>query len=201
MSMHEKLARLEERRAKARLGGGEARLQAQHQKGKLSARERLDLLLDDDSFVEMDRFVTHRSTDFGLADKKVLEIAVRDLTTITGQKPAICRARKSVSNFKLREGQAIGCSVTLRGTRQWEFLDRLLNVALPRVRDFSGVSPKAFDGRGNYAMGLKEQIIFPEISYDQIDKVRGMDIIICTTAKTDAEAKALLKHFNMPFNS
>ena len=118
---------------------------------------------------------------------------------ITGQKPILRRAKKSVSNFKLREGQAIGCSVTLRGPRQWEFLDRLLNVALPRVRDFSGVSPKAFDGRGNYTLGVREQTIFPEVDYDKVEKVTGMNVTLVTTAQTDAEAKALLTHLGVPF--
>lgn len=130
---------------------------------------------------------------------KLLERAVEELAMISGQKPVIRRAKKSVSNFKLREGQAIGCSVTLRGARQWEFLDRLLSVALPRVRDFSGVSPKAFDGRGNYTLGVREQTIFPEVDYDKVEKVTGMNVTLVTTANTDAEAKALLKHLGMPF--
>jgi large subunit ribosomal protein L5 len=130
---------------------------------------------------------------------KLLERATEELALITGQKPIVRRAKKSVSNFKLREGQPIGCSVTLRGTRQWEFLDRLLSVALPRVRDFSGVSPKAFDGRGNYTFGLREQTIFPEVDYDQVEKVTGMNVTLVTTAKTDTEAKALLTHLGVPF--
>mgnify|MGYP002621165444 FL=1 len=130
---------------------------------------------------------------------KVIEFAQNDLRTITGQKPVVTRARKSVASFKLREGMPIGVMVTLRGDRMWEFLERLFNVALPAVRDFRGVSAKAFDGAGNYTLGIKEQIIFPEIEYDKVDKVRGMDIVICTTAKTDAEAKALLKAFSLPF--
>ena len=134
-------------------------------------------------------------------DSKIIEGAIRDLTAITGQKPAVTKARKSIAQFKLREGQPIGCHVTLRGDRMYEFLDRLINIALPRVRDFRGVKGTSFDGRGNYAMGLKEHIVFPEINFDKVDEVLGMDIIICTTAPTDAEAKALLKHFNMPFNS
>lgn len=132
-------------------------------------------------------------------DAKLLEGAVRDLATITGQKPLIRRARKSIAQFKLREGMPIGAKVTLRGARMYEFLDRLINIALPRVRDFRGLSGRSFDGRGNYALGLKEQIVFPEINYDKIDAIRGMDIIIVTTAKTNEEAKALLKGFNMPF--
>ncbi len=130
---------------------------------------------------------------------KVLEFAVDDLATITGQKPIITKAKKSVAAFKLREGMSVGTKVTLRGDRMYEFLDRLLNVALPRVRDFRGVSDKAFDGRGNYSLGIKEQLIFPEIDYDKIDKVRGMDISIVTTAKTDEEARELLKLLGMPF--
>ena len=130
---------------------------------------------------------------------KVLDAAVSDLETITGQKPVLTKAKKSVANFKIREGMPIGCKVTLRGERMYEFLDRLVNLALPRVRDFRGVNPNAFDGRGNYALGIKEQLIFPEIEYDQVDKVRGMDVIFVTTAKTDEEARELLTQFNMPF--
>ena len=130
---------------------------------------------------------------------KVLEAAVSELETITGQKAVLTRAKKAVANFKIREGMAIGCKVTLRGEKMYEFLDRLVNLALPRVRDFRGVNPNAFDGRGSYALGIKEQIIFPEIEYDKIDKVRGMDVIIVTTAKTDEEARELLTLFNMPF--
>lgn len=130
---------------------------------------------------------------------KVLDAAVSDLETITGQKAVLTKAKNSIANFKLREGMAIGCKVTLRGERMYEFADRLINLALPRVRDFRGVNPNAFDGRGNYALGIKEQLIFPEIEYDKIDKVRGMDIIFVTTAKTDEEARELLAQFNMPF--
>ena len=130
---------------------------------------------------------------------KVLEAVVKDLATITGQKPVITKAKKSVANFKLREGMPIGAKVTLRGDKMWEFLDRLFNVALPRVRDFRGINPNAFDGRGNYALGVKEQLIFPEIEYDKIDKIRGMDIIICTTAQTDEEARELLSLIGAPF--
>ena len=132
-------------------------------------------------------------------NSKVIESVVRDITMITGQKPVVTHARKSVANFKLREGMPVGVKVTLRRDRMWEFLDRLFNVALPRVRDFRGINGDAFDGRGNYALGLKEQLIFPEISYDQIDKIRGMDIVICTTAKTDEEAKELLALLGAPF--
>ena len=130
---------------------------------------------------------------------KIIEQAVKELAAISGQKPVITKAKKSIANFKLREGQAIGCKVTLRGERMYEFTDRLVNLALPRVRDFRGVSADSFDGRGNYALGIKEQIIFPEIEYDKVDKVRGMDVIFVTTAKTDEEARELLRLFNMPF--
>ena len=130
---------------------------------------------------------------------KVLDAVVNDLTTITGQKAVITKAKKSVANFKLREGMPIGAKVTLRGDKMWEFLDRLFNVALPRVRDFRGISANAFDGRGNYALGVKEQLIFPEIEYDKIDKIRGMDIVICTTAQTDEEARELLTLVGAPF--
>ncbi|NLM04230.1 MAG: 50S ribosomal protein L5 [Clostridiales bacterium] len=130
---------------------------------------------------------------------KALEAAVNDLATITGQKPVVIKAKRSVSNFKLREGMSVGAKVTLRGDRMYEFMDRLMNIALPRVRDFRGVSPKSFDGRGNYALGIKEQLIFPEIDYDKVEKVQGMDIIIVTTAETDEESRELLKLMGMPF--
>jgi len=134
-------------------------------------------------------------------NKKLIEGAVTDMTLIAGQKPLVTKARKSVANFKLREGMPVGCKVTLRRDRMWEFLDHLINIALPRVRDFNGVSGKGFDGRGNYSLGIKEQIIFPEVDYDKVDKIRGMNITICTTAKTDNEGRALLKHFSMPFRN
>ena len=130
---------------------------------------------------------------------KVLDAVVSDLTAITGQKAVVTKAKKSVANFKLREGMPIGAKVTLRGNKMWEFLDRLFNVALPRVRDFRGINPNAFDGRGNYGLGIKEQLIFPEIEYDKIDKIRGLDVVICTTAKTDEEAKELLTQIGAPF--
>ena len=133
------------------------------------------------------------------ADAKAINAAVEDLKLITGQKPVITKAKKSIAGFKLREGQPIGCKVTLRQRRMYEFLERLVNIAMPRIRDFRGVSPKSFDGNGNFSLGLKEQIIFPEIVYDKIDKIRGMDIIIVTTASNDNEAQALLKAFNIPF--
>jgi large subunit ribosomal protein L5 len=132
-------------------------------------------------------------------DKKKIEGAVDNMTAIAGQKPVVTRSRKAVANFKLRENQMVGCAVTLRKARMYEFLDRLINIAMPRIRDFRGVSGKSFDGAGNYNMGLKEQLVFPEINYDKVDKVRGMNITICTTAKTDAEARALLEGFDMPF--
>ena len=132
---------------------------------------------------------------------KLLEKAAEELGAITGQKPLIRKARKSIANFKLREGQAHRRMVTLRGDRMWEFLDRLVSVALPRVRDFKGVSPKAFDGRGNYTLGIREQIIFPEVDYDKVEKITGMNVTVCTTARTDAEAKALLAHLGMPFRA
>ena len=147
----------------------------------------------------IEKIVINMAVGKAVADSKKLTNAQAELTKLSGQKPAVCRARKSVANFKLREGMPIGCKVTLRRDRMYEFLDRLVNIALPRVRDFRGVSPKSFDGRGNYAMGVREQIIFPEISFDDVEETRGMDIIICTTARTDEEAKALLAGFNMPF--
>ena len=135
----------------------------------------------------------------GTQDKKKVQTAATEMELIAGQKPVVCKAKKSVAQFKLREGMAIGCKVTLRRERMYEFLDRLITIAMPRIRDFRGLNPKSFDGRGNYAMGLKEQIVFPEISYDQIEKVRGMDIIVTTTAKTDDEARELLRLFGFPF--
>jgi large subunit ribosomal protein L5 len=147
----------------------------------------------------IEKIVINMAVGKAVQDAKKLTNATNELAKISGQKPAVCRARKSVANFKLREGMPIGCKVTLRRQRMYEFLDRLINIALPRVRDFRGVSPKSFDGRGNYAFGVKEQIIFPEISFDDVEETRGMDIIICTTARTDEEAKALLAGFNMPF--
>ncbi len=147
----------------------------------------------------LDKIVINIGVGETTQDSKKINGAVDDLTRITGQKPVITKAKKSIAQFKLREGMPIGCKVTLRGQRMYEFLDRLVNIAMPRIRDFRGISPKSFDGRGNYALGIKEQIIFPEIEYDKVDKVRGMDIIICTTAKTDEQALALLKGFNLPF--
>ena len=148
---------------------------------------------------KLDKIVINMGVGEAKENRKVLDTAVKDLETITGQKAVVTRAKNSVANFKLREGQPIGCKVTLRGERMYEFLDRLVNLALPRVRDFRGVNPNAFDGRGNYALGIKEQIIFPEIKYDKVDKVRGVDMIFVTTANTDEEARELLAQFNMPF--
>ena len=148
---------------------------------------------------KLDKIVINMGVGEAKDNAKVLENAVKDMETITGQKAVLTKAKNSVANFKIREGMAIGCKTTLRGEKMYEFLDRLVNLALPRVRDFRGVNPNAFDGRGNYALGIKEQIIFPEIEYDKIDKTRGMDIIFVTTAKTDEEASELLTLFNMPF--
>lgn len=149
----------------------------------------------------LEKIVINMGVGEATADTKKVEAALTDLTAIAGQRPVKTRAKKSIAGFKVRENMPLGCKVTLRADRMYEFLDRLVNIALPRVRDFRGVSGKSFDGRGNYAMGLKEQIVFPEIDYDKVDQVRGMDIIIVTTAKTDEEAKALLKGFSMPFTN
>ena len=148
---------------------------------------------------KLDKIVLNMGIGEAKENVKILENAAKDMETITGQKPVLTKAKNSVANFKIREGMPIGCKVTLRGEKMYEFLDRLVNLALPRVRDFRGVNPNSFDGRGNYALGLKEQYIFPEIEYDKIDKVRGMDIIFVTTAETDEEARELLRLFNMPF--
>ncbi len=148
---------------------------------------------------KLDKIVLNMGVGEAKENAKLLENAVKDMETITGQKAVLTKAKNSVANFKIREGMAIGCKTTLRGDKMYEFLDRLVNLALPRVRDFRGINPNAFDGRGNYALGIKEQIIFPEIEYDKVDKVRGMDIIFVTTAKTDEEARELLTLFNMPF--
>ena len=148
---------------------------------------------------KLDKVVINMGVGEAKDNAKLLDAAIADMEKITGQKAVVCKAKKSVDNFKIREGMAIGCKVTLRGEKMYEFVDRLINLALPRVRDFRGVNPNAFDGRGNYALGIKEQLIFPEIEYDKVDKVRGMDIIFVTTAKTDEEARELLTQFNMPF--
>ena len=148
---------------------------------------------------KLEKIVVNMGVGEAKENVKILDSAVADMQVITGQKAVITKAKKAVANFKIREGMPIGCKVTLRGDRMYEFLDRLVNLALPRVRDFRGVSADSFDGRGNYALGIKEQLIFPEIEYDKIDKVRGMDVIVVTTAKTDEEARELLRLFNMPF--
>src|SRR5580700_9318649 len=147
----------------------------------------------------LDKIVVNMGVGEAVQDAKKMDAAVGDLTAITGQHPVVVRAKKSIATFKLRENMPIGVKVTLRRQRMYEFLDRLVNIALPRVRDFRGLSPKSFDGRGNFALGLKEQLVFPEINYDEVDAVRGMDIVICTTARTDAEARALLTGFQLPF--
>ena len=148
---------------------------------------------------KLDKVVINMGVGEAKENAKVLDGAVKDMATISGQKPLVTKAKKSVANFKLREGMNIGCKVTLRGDRMYEFADRLINIALPRVRDFRGVKANSFDGRGNYTMGIKEQLIFPEIEYDKVDKIRGMDIVFVTTAKTDEEARELLRLFGMPF--
>lgn len=148
---------------------------------------------------KLDKIVVNMGVGEAKENVKILEAAAKDMEIITGQKPIITKAKKSIANFKIREGMPIGCKVTLRGEKMYEFFDRLVNLALPRVRDFRGINPNAFDGRGNYALGIKEQLIFPEIEYDKIDKIRGMDVIIVTTANTDEESRELLAQFGMPF--
>jgi len=150
---------------------------------------------------KLDKIVLNMGIGEAVADSKKAQTAIKDLTLIAGQKPVATKARKSIAGFKLREGMVVGAKVTLRKDRMYEFLDRLVTIALPRVKDFRGLNGKSFDGRGNYAMGLKEHLVFPEINYDQIEQIWGMDIIVCTTAKTDQEAKALLKEFQFPFNN
>jgi len=147
----------------------------------------------------IDKITLNMGVGEAVADKKVLENAVGDMTAISGQKPLVTKARKSVAGFKIREGYPIGCKVTLRGERMWEFFERLVSISIPRIRDFRGLNPKSFDGRGNYSMGVREQIIFPEIDYDKVDKIRGLDITITTTAGSDEEGRALLAAFNFPF--
>ena len=148
---------------------------------------------------KLEKIVVNMGVGEAKENAKILDSAVKDMEAITGQKAVVTKAKNSIANFKLREGMPIGCKTTLRGEKMYEFADRLINLALPRVRDFRGVNPNSFDGRGNYALGIKEQIIFPEIEYDKVDKVRGMDVIFVTTAKTDEEARELLRQFNMPF--
>jgi large subunit ribosomal protein L5 len=147
----------------------------------------------------LEKIVVNMGIGEAAANPKLLDKASEELAMITGQKPATRRARKSIANFKLRAGQPVGCTVTLRGNRMWEFFDRLVSVSLPRVRDFKGVSPKAFDGRGNYSLGVREQIIFPEVDYDKVERITGLNVTVCTTARNDAEGKALLTHLGMPF--
>jgi large subunit ribosomal protein L5 len=149
----------------------------------------------------LEKIVLNMGVGAATQNAKLLEKATEELTAISGQKPLVRKARKSIANFKLRAGQSVGCMVTLRGDRMWEFLDRLVSVALPRVRDFKGVSPKAFDGRGNYTLGIREQIIFPEVDYDTVERISGLNVTVCTTARTDAEGKALLAHLGIPFRA
>jgi large subunit ribosomal protein L5 len=149
----------------------------------------------------LEKVVINMGVGTAVQDAKTLEAAVRDMTAISGQKPVITRAKRSIAAFKIREGMRIGCKVTLRGDRMWHFLDKLFNVTIPRIRDFAGINPNSFDGHGNFAMGLKEQLVFPEIDYDSVDRIRGMDIIITTTANTDQEARAMLKALGLPFRS
>lgn len=176
------------------------RLQSQYEEKLRTALKEQFGFTNDNEIPKLDKIVLNIGVGETTQDSKKINGAVDDLTRISGQKPVVTTAKKSIAQFKLREGMPIGCKVTLRGQRMYEFLDRLVNIAMPRIRDFRGISDKSFDGRGNYALGLKEQIIFPEIEYDKVDTIRGMDVIICTTAKTDEQALALLKGFNLPFN-
>ncbi len=174
----------------------------QHYKDKVRAALKEEFGYKNDMQIpRLDKIVLNMGIGEATSDTKKVRAAAEDLAQIAGQKPVITKARKAISTFKVRENMPIGCKVTLRKTRMYEFLDRLVTVAMPRVRDFRGISPKSFDGRGNFALGLKEHIVFPEINFDKIEQVWGMDIVICTTAPTDAEAKALLKHFNLPFTA
>ena len=176
-----------------------ARLQ-EYYREKIVPQLRKDLAVENPMQVpRISKITVNMGVGEAVADRKVMDAAVADLTKITGQKPLVTKSRKSIASFKLREGLAIGCKVTLRGARMYEFLDRLISIAMPRIRDFRGVSPRAFDGRGNYTLGVREQIIFPEIQYDQIDQVRGMDITITTTAVDNKQGRALLEAFNFPF--
>jgi large subunit ribosomal protein L5 len=178
---------------------GPARLKLRFRKEGVPALMKELALKNPMEVPRLEKIVVNMGLGEALANNKILESAVDQLGAITGQKPVVTRARKSIANFKLRQGQAIGCAVTLRGDRMYEFLDRLITVALPRVRDFKGVSPKAFDGKGNYTLGVREQIIFPEINYDQIEKVKGLNISFVTTAANDEQGLALMRHFGMPF--
>jgi large subunit ribosomal protein L5 len=180
---------------------GPARLKLRFRKEGVPALMKELALKNPMEVPRLEKIVVNMGLGEALANNKILESAVDQLGAITGQKPVVTRARKSIANFKLRQGQAIGCAVTLRGDRMYEFLDRLITVALPRVRDFKGVSPKAFDGKGNYTLGVREQIIFPEINYDQIEKVKGLNISFVTTAANDEQGLALMRHFGMPFRT
>ena len=177
------------------------RLKAAYQTTMRAALKEEFAYKNDMMIPRLDKIVINMGVGEAVKDTKKVKKAAEELTLIAGQKAVITHAKKSVASFRVREEMPLGCKVTLRGERMYEFIDRLVTIALPRVRDFRGVKPTSFDGRGNYAMGLKEQIVFPEIEFDKVDEVLGMDIIICTTAKTDAEAKAMLKQFNMPFTS
>jgi len=177
------------------------RLKAQYKDNVRTALKEEFSYKNDMQIPRLDKIVLNMGVGEAVADSKKIRSAEADLTAIAGQKVVVTKAKNSIAGFKVREGMPLGVKVTLRGDRMYEFLDRLVTVAMPRVRDFRGVSGKSFDGRGNYAMGLKEHIVFPEIDFDKVDQMWGMDIVICTTANTDAEAKSLLKHFNMPFNN
>jgi len=177
------------------------RLKSQYKDSVRTAMKEEFSYKNDMQIPRLDKIVLNMGVGEAVADSKKIRSAEAGLTAIAGQKVVVTKAKNSIAGFKVREGMPLGVKVTLRGDRMYEFLDRLVTVAMPRVRDFRGVSPKSFDGRGNYAMGLKEHIVFPEINFDQVDQMWGMDIVICTTANTDAEAKSLLKHFNMPFNN
>ncbi len=177
------------------------RLRAQYRDNVRSALKEEFGYKNDMQIPRLDKIVLNMGVGEAVSDTKKVRAAAEDLAIIAGQKPVITKAKKSIAGFKVREEMPLGVKVTLRRDKMYEFLDRLVTVAMPRVRDFRGVNPKSFDGRGNYALGLKEHIVFPEINFDKIDQVWGMDIVICTTAKTDAEAKALLKHFNLPFTA
>jgi large subunit ribosomal protein L5 len=177
----------------------EARLQKQYRESVMSQLKEKLGLANDMQVPKITKITVNMGVGEAVADKKVMDAAVEDLARITGQKPSVRSSRKSVATFKLREGLPVGCKVTLRGARMYDFLDRLINIAMPRIRDFRGVNPRSFDGQGNYSFGVKEQIIFPEIAYDQIDQLRGMDITITTSAEDDAAGRALLEAFNFPF--
>ena len=184
-----------------KLKAGPARLKIRYRKEGVPALMKELGLKNPNEVPRLEKIVVNMGLGEALANNKIMESAVDQLAAITGQKPVVTRARKSIANFKLRQGQAIGAAVTLRGDRMYEFLDRLINVALPRVRDFKGVSSKAFDGKGNYTLGIREQIIFPEINYDQIEKVKGLNVSLVTTAKNDEHGQGLLRHFGMPFRA